>query len=84
MSERDAHMLNLFRTLLQSVIDMVLGNNGNVSLKELDNYVQDDVFRYGAKLEDMHKKLRQALDEQVSGLDFVSRQARFLNVPLSP
>lgn len=32
---------------------------------ELDDYVQDDVFRYGAKLDDMHKKLRQALDEQV-------------------
>jgi hypothetical protein len=42
-----------------------LGNNGNVSLSELDEYVQDDVFKYGAKLEDMNKKLRQALEEQV-------------------
>jgi len=58
---------------------MVLGNNGNVSLQELDNYVQDDVFRYGAKLEDMHKKLRQALDEQVSRLDLASGQAYFLS-----
>jgi hypothetical protein len=43
----------------------VLGNNGNVTTRELDDYVQDDIFRYGAKLDDMHKKLRQALDEQV-------------------
>jgi hypothetical protein len=63
---------------------MVLGNNGNVSLKELDNYVQDDVFRYGAKLEDMHKKLRQALDEQVSRVDLASGQAHILNPSLLP
>lgn len=43
----------------------MLGNNGNATTRELDDYVQDDIFRYGAKLDDMHKKLRQALDEQV-------------------
>ena len=60
--------LNLARVHVskQSLIEKVLGNNGNVTTSELDDYVQDDVFRYGAKLDDMHKKLRQALDEQVS------------------
>jgi hypothetical protein len=33
--------------------------------KDLNDYVQDDIFRYGTKLEDMHKKLRQAFEEQV-------------------
>ena len=48
-----------------SVITRVLGNNGELTLHDLDSFIQDDVFRYGNKLEDMLKKLRQALDEQL-------------------
>ncbi len=40
--------------------------NGGISVHDLDRYVRDDVERVGVKLRDVDKKLRQAMEDQVS------------------
>lgn len=46
-----------------------LGENGVPSPSDLDQYVSEDIDRYGVKLADLHAKLDRARREQIDGLE---------------
>lgn len=47
----------------------MLGENGVPAPSVLEQYVAEDVERYGTKLADMHTKLSRARREQVEGFE---------------
>ncbi len=52
--------------IFQEMILHAFFENGGISVHDLDRYVRDDVERVGVKLRDVDKKLRQAMEDQVS------------------
>ena len=52
----------------EEIILHTLFESGITRIHELERYIQDDVVRYGARINDLEKKLTAAYEEAVRGL----------------
>jgi transcriptional activator SPT7 len=59
------HSLNDDLSRQEMVLHAVF-ENGAASVRDLDRYIRDDIERVGQKLRDVDRKLRQAMEDQVS------------------
>ena len=54
-----------------------LFEGGAAEVDDLDTYVREDVTRFGAKLDDIYKRLRHLLKENLVNLQFVCYKANY-------
>ena len=59
-------------TVLQEIILHTLFESGVTRIHDLERYVQEDIVRYGVRMTDLEKKLRNAYTEAVCTCGFVS------------